>query len=100
LRCPRGWPPVYLHQRPGFAFDAALGDIARTRDVATARWVAKSLQYPTSDPPLSGPAWPWALTLRPVLLAAAAVAAVLGIQFLGRRRNRRTAPPNRNRPAI
>jgi hypothetical protein len=46
--------PVYLHDRPGFAFDAALRDIARTRDVATARWVAKSLQYPTAPPRLSG----------------------------------------------
>jgi hypothetical protein len=89
---------------PGFAFDAALSDIARTRDVATARWVAKTLQYPTTDPPLAGPAWPWALTLRPVLLAAAAVTAVLGIQFLRRRsapthrRDERTARPTSNRP--
>jgi hypothetical protein len=77
---------AYLHQQPGFAFDAALGDIARTRDVATARWVAKTLQYPTTNPPLSGPAWPWALTLRPILLFAAAIAAVQGVRFLGRRR--------------
>ena len=56
------WPerltPVYLHPQPGFAFDGALGDIARTRDVATASWVAKTLQYPTTDPPLAGPAGP------------------------------------------
>jgi transcriptional regulator GlxA family with amidase domain len=44
LALPEGLAPVYLHSRPGFAFDAALGDIARTRDVATARWVAKTLQ--------------------------------------------------------
>jgi hypothetical protein len=69
--------PVYLPDRPGFAFDAALRDIARTRDVATARWVAKSLQYPTATPWLSGPAWPWDLTLRPVLIAAGAVAAAV-----------------------
>jgi transcriptional regulator GlxA family with amidase domain len=86
LSLPERLAPVYLHDRPGFAFDAALGDIARTRDVATARWVAKTLQYPTTDPPLAGPAWPWALTLRPILLAAAAVTAALGIQLLGRRR--------------
>jgi putative intracellular protease/amidase len=58
LALPEGLAPVYLHRQPGFAFDAALGDIARTRDVATARWVAKTLQYPTTNPPLAGPAWP------------------------------------------
>jgi putative intracellular protease/amidase len=93
LSLPERLTPVYLHDRPGFAFDAALGDIARTRDVATARWVAKTLQYPTTDPPLAGPAWPWALTLRPILLAAAAVTAALGIQLLGRRRRTRVALP-------
>jgi putative intracellular protease/amidase len=99
LSLPEGLDPVYLHQQPGFAFGGALGDIARTRDVATARWVAKTLQYPTTAPPLAGPAWPWALTLRPALLAAATLAAVLGIRFLGRRRRGvfhagdRPAPP-------
>jgi hypothetical protein len=85
LPVPEGLAPVYLHQEPGFAFDGALADIARTRDVATARWVAKTLQYPGTSLRLAGPGWPWTLTLRPVLLAAAAVAAVLGIQFLRRR---------------
>jgi putative intracellular protease/amidase len=84
---PERLTPVYLHQYRGFAFDAALSDIARTWDVATARWVAKTLQYPTTDPPLSGPAWSWTLTLRPILLAAAAIAAALGIQRLRRRRS-------------
>jgi transcriptional regulator GlxA family with amidase domain len=88
LALPGGLTPVYLRQQPGFAFDAALADIARTEDVATARWVAKTLQYPTTNPPLSGPAWPWTLTLRPILLAAA-IAAVLGIQRL---RHRPSAP--------
>jgi transcriptional regulator GlxA family with amidase domain len=99
LSLPGGLRPVYLHRRPGFAFDAALADIARTRDVATARWVAKTLQYPTTDPPLAGPAWPWGLTLRPILLAAAAIAALLGVRLLFRRRRGalrggdRAAPP-------
>src|ERR671913_257524 len=87
LSLPERLTPRYLHDQPGFAFDAAVGDIARTQDVATARWVAKTLQYPTTNPELSGPAWPWALTLRPILLAAAAVAAVLGIQIVRRRRS-------------
>jgi transcriptional regulator GlxA family with amidase domain len=113
LSLPEGLAPVYLHRQPGFAFDAALGDIAGTRDVATARWVAKTLQYPT-DPQLAGPAWPWTLTLRPILLFAGGVAAVLGIRFLGRRRrgafrggdqtappaNQRTPHPTSNRPSI
>jgi hypothetical protein len=86
LSLPEGLTPVYLHARPGFAFDAALGDIAGTRDVATARWVAKTLQYPATHPRLAGPAWPWTLTLRPILLFAGGVAAVLGIQLLRRRR--------------
>ena len=48
--------------------------------------VAKTLQYPTTNPRLAGPVWPWTLTLRPILLAAAAVAAVLGIRLRWRRR--------------
>ena len=113
LALPQGLAPVYLHHQPGFAFDAAVGDIARTRDVATARWVAKTLQYPT-DPQLAGPAWPWTLTLRPILLFAGGVAAVLGIRFLGRRRrgafrggdptappaSQRIPHPTSNRPSI
>jgi putative intracellular protease/amidase len=112
LALPEGLAPVYLHRQPGFAFDAALDDIARTRDVATARWVAKTLQYPT-DPQLAGPAWPWTLILRPILLFAGGVAAVLGIRFLGRRRrgafrggaptvppaNQRIPHPTSNRPS-
>jgi hypothetical protein len=86
LSLPERLPVVYLHDRPGFAFDAALTDIARTRDVATARWVAKTLQYPNTNPPLSGPAWPWTLSLRPILLATAAVAAAVSVPLLLRRR--------------
>jgi putative intracellular protease/amidase len=92
LGLPEGLRPVYLHQQPGFAFDAALGDIARTRDVATARWVAKTLQYPTTHPPLSGPAWPWTLTLRPILIAVAvaAVAVAVAVVAMVRRRDEYT----------
>jgi transcriptional regulator GlxA family with amidase domain len=91
LALPEGLGPVYLHRRPGFAFDAALGDIARTRDLATARWVAKTLQYPTANPPLAGPAWPWALTLRPILITTTAVAAAVSVPLLLRRRGGRDA---------
>jgi putative intracellular protease/amidase len=112
LALPEGLAPEYLHDRPGFAFDPALGDIARTWDAATARWVAKTLEYPTR-PQLAGSAWPWTLTLRPILLAAAVVAAALSIRLLGRRRrgasrgadptappaNQRTPHPTSNRPS-
>jgi putative intracellular protease/amidase len=100
LSLPERLAPVYLHEGPGFAFDPVLADIARTRDVATARWVAKTLQYPTTSARLAGPAWPWALTLRPILIAAAAVATVLGVQLLRRRRSgRSSAPPVGTGPA-
>jgi hypothetical protein len=93
-----GLGAVGHHRRPGFAFDGALGDIARTWDVATAGWVAKTLQSPIR-PQLAGPAWPWTLTLRPVLVFAAGVAAVLGVRLLGRRRRggsaEATGPPHR-----
>jgi putative intracellular protease/amidase len=87
LRVPGAPAPVYLHDQPGFAFDGALRDIAATYDVATARWVAKTLQYPSTDPQLSGAAWPWSLTLRPILVAvAAACLTVLCIRLVRRRR--------------
>ena len=48
--------------------------------------LAQTLQYPGTSPQLAGPAWPWTLTLRPVLIAAAAVSGALIIQLLLRRR--------------
>ena len=50
--------PEYLHPAPGFAFEGALRDIARTEDVATARRVGKTLEDPTAGLVLTGPAWP------------------------------------------
>jgi transcriptional regulator GlxA family with amidase domain len=88
LSLPERLSPVYLHTQPGFGFDGALRDIARTRDFATANWVAKTVQYPSTSPQLSGPAWPWILTLRPILLAAAgalAVALIIKIMRAARR---------------
>jgi len=64
---PPGGPVLeYVHDRPGFAFDASLRDLARSTDVATARWTAKVLELPTAGLVLAGPAWPWSPT---VLLA-------------------------------
>jgi hypothetical protein len=85
LRLPERLLPVYLHAQPGFGFDGALRDISSIYDEVTARWVAKTLQYPNTNPQLSGPAWPWSLTVWPILIAGAAVAGVLIIQRLLRR---------------
>jgi transcriptional regulator GlxA family with amidase domain len=70
----------YVHGRPGFAFDAAVTDLARSTDVATARWAAKVLELPTGGLALDGPAWPWIPTLALIALTlpgAGAAAAVL-----------------------
>lgn len=64
-----GVPVVALHETDEFPFDGALRDVAATYDEATARWVAKSLQYP-APARLEGAAWPWRLTAVPVALAA------------------------------
>jgi putative intracellular protease/amidase len=75
----------YVHDRPGFAFDATVADLARGTDVATARWAAKVLELPTDGLPLEGPAWPWGPTLVLVLLTLPG--AVLTVAL--RRRNAR-----------
>lgn len=67
---PPGWgaqaaaahvPVVVLHQPDEFPFDGALRDVSRSWDRATARWVAKSLQYPAPEG-LTGARWPWLLS--------------------------------------
>ncbi|MGI5287285.1 hypothetical protein ACQEVF_28655 [Nonomuraea polychroma] len=63
-----GLQPEYLHAGEEFAFDPVLGDIARTYDVPTARWAAKTLEYPVMDVKLTGSAWPWAPTIVLVVL--------------------------------
>ncbi|MFC3741802.1 DJ-1/PfpI family protein [Paractinoplanes deccanensis] len=79
-----GPAPEYPHAEPGFAFDLALRDMARTIDVPTARWRAKTLEYPASGlSGLAGPGWPWGATMLPLLygllglLAAGAVRVVV-----------------------
>ncbi len=88
---PPGVDVVYLHQADGFPFDGALTDIARTYDAATARWVAKSLQYPMV--PLDSTSyrdWPWLLTVRPLALGVLAMVAGLGLVHLRRRHRSRS----------
>ncbi|QFU88266.1 DJ-1/PfpI family protein [Amycolatopsis sp. YIM 10] len=75
-----GPEPEYVHRRPGFAYEATVRDLASSTDVATARWTAKVLELPADDLVLDGPAWPWTLTLVPVLLVALGGAAVWGIR--------------------
>ena len=74
--------PEYLHDRPGFAFDAAVADLARSTDLATARWTAKVLELPTDGLALDGPAWPWVPTLVPVVLALLSALLFLQIRNL------------------
>jgi putative intracellular protease/amidase len=80
-----GPAPEYVHDRPGFPFDATVTDLAGSTDVATARWVAKVLQLPTEELVLDGPAWPWGATLTLVALALPGAAAVAGVAAVRRR---------------
>jgi putative intracellular protease/amidase len=87
IRLSGGVAPEYLHGGSGFAFEGALRDIARSYDVATARWVGKTLEYPTAGLTLTGPGWPWELALRAVGIAVAAtVIALVAIRLIGRAR--------------
>ncbi len=74
-----GLKAEYLHTEGAFPFDPVLQDIAETKDVATATWVAKTLEYPVRAE-LSGSAWPWASTAKLALvgLVGAAVAFIIG----------------------
>ena len=94
-----GLTPAYLHTRPGFPYDAALRDLARTADVPTARWTAKVLEYPANDLHLTGPAWPWAITWPALLLALAGLAVAAAVTRIPRHRRGRptTLPTKRGR---
>ncbi|MCO1656424.1 DJ-1/PfpI family protein [Pseudonocardia humida] len=80
-----GVPVVQLHQQPGFAFEAALRDMAATTDVATTRWAAKILEYSQADLRPAGPAWPWAPALQVLFLGLVGVAAALAVEQVVRR---------------
>ncbi|MEV4319064.1 DJ-1/PfpI family protein [Actinocrispum sp. NPDC049592] len=82
----------YLHQADEFAFDPVLRDIARTYDVATAHFAAKTLEYPVMDVQLTGQDWPWGPTIVPIalILVSAGVAITGGIVF--RRIRAKSAP--------
>ncbi|GAA4011522.1 DJ-1/PfpI family protein [Allokutzneria multivorans] len=81
---PSGPAPVYVHDGNGFPFDGALRDLARTTDVATARWTAKTLELPMAGLVLEGSAWPWVPTLLPFVLLLLSVGVLFGIRRLRR----------------
>ncbi|TKK89751.1 AraC family transcriptional regulator [Herbidospora galbida] len=83
-RVPDGLKPVYVHSGQDFAYDDAVRDLARTTDVATARWAAETMELPTDGLRLDGPAWPWAQTALPLLLILLGTVAVI---FLPRLRD-------------
>ncbi|MEO3860760.1 DJ-1/PfpI family protein [Acrocarpospora sp. B8E8] len=80
-----GLRPEYLHTTEEFAFDPVLRDIARTYDVQTARFAAKTLEYPLLDVELTGRAWPWTETLIPAVLALLGAAAAITTGMVFRR---------------
>jgi hypothetical protein len=83
--------PEYVHAGPGFPFETALRDLARTVDLPTARWTAKVLEHPVHDLGLSGPAWPWPVALPPLLLALTSLPVIAGLVRVQRHRPRRSS---------
>jgi putative intracellular protease/amidase len=98
---PDGPVPQYLHDRPGFAYDIAIEDIAQSMDVATACWTARALELPTDGLVLEGRAWPWLPTALPFVLALLGAGAVAGVSGLARRGRggRRSTRPGGSRTA-
>jgi putative intracellular protease/amidase len=76
VRAESGLSPDYIHAEPGFAFVPVLEDMARTVDVPTAQWRAKTLEYPTQELHLTGPGWPVGVTLVPLLYSLLGLALV------------------------
>ncbi|HEX8222070.1 MAG TPA: DJ-1/PfpI family protein [Chloroflexia bacterium] len=80
-------PVSYLHadQPDSFAFDAPLQDLARQENIPTAVLNAKRLEYRPGTVQTEGSDWPIWLTMRPLLVALAAVAIAFAISRQGRR---------------
>jgi putative intracellular protease/amidase len=92
VRAELGLSPEYIHAEPGFAFVPVLEDMARTVDVPTARWRAKTLEFPAQELDLNGPGWPWGTTLLPLLYSLIGLAVVATVWLaLRARRTRRLA---------
>jgi putative intracellular protease/amidase len=84
---PGGPAPEYVHDRPGFAYETAVGALSRRTDVATARWTAKVLELPTDGVVFEGRAWPWLPTALPVALVVLGAAVVTVVVRLRKRRS-------------
>lgn len=81
-----GLSPEYIHTEPGFAFVPVLQDMARSVDVPTALWRAKTLEYPAQELNLTGPGWPWGTTLLPLLYSLLGLAVVAAVRLVLRAR--------------
>ena len=84
---PGGPAPEYVHDRPGFAYETAVGALSRRTDVATARWIAKVLELPTDGVVFEGRAWPWLPTALPIALVVLGAAVVTVVVRLRKRRS-------------
>ncbi len=82
----------YLHQTEEFAFDPVLRDIARTYDVATAHFAAKTLEYQVTDIQLTGQSWPWGPTMVLVVLILLSAGAAITGGVVYRRIRAKSAP--------
>jgi transcriptional regulator GlxA family with amidase domain len=87
---PGGPAPEYVHDRPGFAYDTAVSGLARSTDVATARWTAKVLELPSDGIVFEGQAWPWLPTAVPIVLILLGTAALVVVVRLRAARRERS----------
>ena len=71
---------IHLNSPGAFPFDAPLLDLARTESVPTAALAAKRLEYRPGTLQTEGPIWPIWLTVRPLLVGLAGVAAAVAIK--------------------
>jgi putative intracellular protease/amidase len=89
--------PQYVHAEAGFPFVPVLRDMASTVDVPTARWRAKTLEYPVDELALTGPGWPWGATLLPLLYSLIGLAVLaagwFALRALGALRPARPVTP-------
>lgn len=74
---------------PGFPFDRALRDLAARRDVPTARFAARRLEYRFGPDDLRGRGWGGEVVWRPLLLGALGVLGAGALDRLPRRRGAR-----------